>query len=75
MKFGIKDFAIWLFSASHVEDVIQIILFLSGLARPISISIQTLHIFGIDEMFAEAIEKIGVKIVWHFWGIFSPKIF
>ena len=58
-----KDFGIWLFSLSHVEDIIQIILYLSGLAQPISITIQTLHIFGIEKMFAEAITKMGVKIV------------
>ena len=46
-----------------MEDVIQIILFLTGLAEPVEISILALRVFGLDEKFAEAIEKMGAKMV------------
>jgi hypothetical protein len=61
-----KHFAIWLIKPSHVEDIIQIILFLTGLAEPVEISILALQVFGLDDKFAEAIEKMGAKIVGKF---------
>jgi hypothetical protein len=47
---------------THIDGLIQIILFITGMDAPVDLSLAVLQLFGIDQLFVKAIEKIGVKI-------------
>lgn len=59
----LQKFAVWLFLPRHVEDVIQIILFFTGAYTAYDISVQVLHILGIDQLFEDAVKRMGADMV------------
>lgn len=47
----------------HMENLIQILLFLTDLDRPIEITLETLRLFEMEDIFVKAMEKLGAKMV------------